>query len=316
MSDASDKPTLSIGAVSQATGIPRETLRTWERRYGYPDPERNEAGHRVYRLATVARLRTIKEALDVGHRPGEVIGLSRDELRDLLGSTRRSSPLPTRPRPEEDDAGPAEAAAWRERWIAAAADFDGDALESFYWQEWNRLGGLGFVRDRVGPFLQDLGEAWADGRLNVSHEHFTSETLRDFMTRQWRPLNDRAAGPRFVLASLPGELHCLALHMAATAIVISGCRVAFLGADTPLDDIIATADHQDSRAVIISISRAYDSSTAREMLDALRQAMDRDVLLVVGGGGRPMIGENELQLDDWDQLYDWSRQLAKLEASS
>jgi len=31
---------LTIGALSRATGIPVETLRTWESRYGFPEPER------------------------------------------------------------------------------------------------------------------------------------------------------------------------------------------------------------------------------------------------------------------------------------
>ena len=39
--DTEDKRAmLSIGAVAKATGIRVETLRTWERRYGFPRPER------------------------------------------------------------------------------------------------------------------------------------------------------------------------------------------------------------------------------------------------------------------------------------
>ena len=53
---------LSIGALSRATGIPVETLRTWESRYGYPVPERRPSGHRVYPLESVPRLRRIAEA--------------------------------------------------------------------------------------------------------------------------------------------------------------------------------------------------------------------------------------------------------------
>src|SRR5678815_1286064 len=48
---------LSIGALSAATGIPAETIRSWERRYGFPAAGRKPSGHRVYDLATVLRLR-------------------------------------------------------------------------------------------------------------------------------------------------------------------------------------------------------------------------------------------------------------------
>ena len=54
---------LSIGALSRATGIPVETLRTWELRYGYPVPERKPSGQRVYLLSCIPRLRRIAEAL-------------------------------------------------------------------------------------------------------------------------------------------------------------------------------------------------------------------------------------------------------------
>ena len=42
---------LSIGAVSKATGVPVETLRTWERRYGVPSPGRSAMGELDSRLS-------------------------------------------------------------------------------------------------------------------------------------------------------------------------------------------------------------------------------------------------------------------------
>src|SRR5687768_4224959 len=54
---------LSIGALSRATGVPADTLRTWERRYGFPAAERTESGHRRYSLLTLERLRLMVRAL-------------------------------------------------------------------------------------------------------------------------------------------------------------------------------------------------------------------------------------------------------------
>ena len=83
---------LSIGALSRATGIPVETLRTWEGRYGFPVPERRPSGHRVYPLSTIPRLRRISEALARGHRAGQVVPASDADLRQLLASAPRSRP--------------------------------------------------------------------------------------------------------------------------------------------------------------------------------------------------------------------------------
>ena len=77
---------LTIGALSTATGIPVDTIRTWERRYGYPLPERKPSGHRVYSLSTVPRLRRVAQAIARGHRAAEVLPATENALEVLLAS--------------------------------------------------------------------------------------------------------------------------------------------------------------------------------------------------------------------------------------
>ena len=85
---------LSIGALSRATGIPVETLRTWESRYGFPVPERKPSGHRVYPISSVPRLRRIAAALSSGHRAGQVVAASDSDLDALLASGSAAAPEP------------------------------------------------------------------------------------------------------------------------------------------------------------------------------------------------------------------------------
>jgi len=59
---------LSIAAVERDTGLSKDTLRVWEKRYGFPCPERDRQGERSYPIDQVERLRLIKRLLDVGHR--------------------------------------------------------------------------------------------------------------------------------------------------------------------------------------------------------------------------------------------------------
>src|SRR5262249_58142579 len=86
MDESSTGGMLSIGALARATSIRVETLRTWERRYGYPVPERKPSGHRLYPVASVSRLRRIAQALASGHRPSEVVSASESALPALLGA--------------------------------------------------------------------------------------------------------------------------------------------------------------------------------------------------------------------------------------
>ncbi len=40
---------LSIGEVAAIMGVSAITIRSWERRYGWPEPERSSGAHRRYR---------------------------------------------------------------------------------------------------------------------------------------------------------------------------------------------------------------------------------------------------------------------------
>ncbi|HTJ96057.1 MAG TPA: MerR family transcriptional regulator, partial [Rhodocyclaceae bacterium] len=49
----------NITAAERDTGLSKDLLRMWERRYGFPQPERDQHGERVYSLVQIERLRTI-----------------------------------------------------------------------------------------------------------------------------------------------------------------------------------------------------------------------------------------------------------------
>ena len=58
-----------ISAVERETGLSKDTLRMWERRYGFPAPGRDAQGERVYPAEQVARLRQLRRLIHAGHRP-------------------------------------------------------------------------------------------------------------------------------------------------------------------------------------------------------------------------------------------------------
>jgi hypothetical protein len=73
--------TMSISAVERDTGLSKDTLRIWERRYGFPMPDRDNLGERSYPFEQVERLRTIKRLLDAGHRPDKCGRVASDKGR-------------------------------------------------------------------------------------------------------------------------------------------------------------------------------------------------------------------------------------------
>ncbi|MCS6801980.1 MAG: MerR family transcriptional regulator [Chloroflexota bacterium] len=57
----SSTPLLTIGAVVKRTGVPADTIRAWERRYGVPRPQRTASGRRLYSEADLAIIRQLRE---------------------------------------------------------------------------------------------------------------------------------------------------------------------------------------------------------------------------------------------------------------
>ena len=276
---------LSIGALSAATGIPVDTIRTWERRYGFPVAERKPSGHRVYALSTIPRLRRIAQAIERGHRAAEVLPASERALEALLATlpeTPAESALPSR---STLPASP-ESLVDSDDLLTAVGAFDAERLKRAFQTDWARLGPLEFLEQRAAPFLRAVGEAWADGSLDVRHEHFASSVLGDFLRAVRLPLDDRAAGPLVALATLPGELHGLGLQMSALVFALAGWRTVVLGVDTPVEQIAALAREAPIAAVALSCVQPRGRSAAAAVR-ALRQRLPRRVPLILGGAGAP-----------------------------
>ena len=68
------------GIAARLAGIPVETLRVWERRYGVVSPRLSPRGQRLYSAEEVRRLALIKQLLDMGHPIGSVATLPTDAL--------------------------------------------------------------------------------------------------------------------------------------------------------------------------------------------------------------------------------------------
>ncbi|MES2758484.1 MAG: MerR family transcriptional regulator [Pseudomonadota bacterium] len=68
------------GVAARLAGLPVETLRVWERRYGISDTGRSAHGQRLYSDAQVRRLRLLKQLVDQGHPIGALAKLPFEQL--------------------------------------------------------------------------------------------------------------------------------------------------------------------------------------------------------------------------------------------
>lgn len=263
----------TIGTVERDTGIGRDTLRIWERRYGFPTPMRNDKGERVYSAEQIHRLQRIRRVLDQGLRPGKVVPLG-DEALDQLANTLPEASLNPR------DIDPAHA-----KLIALASSGDIPALDAALEQALARDGLRSFVLNTFAPLTKAVGELWAGGRLQIFEEHILTRHLVRFldvaMSRGGRPPGD----PEVLLATLPGEQHALGLLMAEALLIHAGRATLNLGTDVPLDQLIAAVERSGVSAVALSFSACYARNSIRDDLEELADRLPRGVSLWIGGAG-------------------------------
>lgn len=296
---------LSIGALSRATGISIHSLRMWERRYGAPTSLRRNSGHRRYAFAEVARLRAVARALAAGLRASQVVTASIEEIDTLVdqrlsaGRGKRRSTVVMESNQAINDK--------INGWVEACNEFDEPGLAEEFRRDWEEIGHLRFLSDRVIPFIKRLGELWQCGEMGIAQEHFATERLCDFMASQWRHRNTRLTGRPYVLATLPKDVHRIGLHMAAVVTVISGQRVVFLGTEVPVEEIARGATMSRASAVCLSISVSTASRFSNRALNSLSELLPDGVELVCGGSGAPSrhehatIFKNLVDYDRWLQ---------------
>ena len=262
---------LSVGRLAEATGISADTLRIWERRYGKPKPLRLPSGHRRYPVTMVPWLRKVAEGLARGSRPSQLLELSEVELDEHLAQNTQDQ-LPAEVR----------------EWIRLVQDSNTRALEEAIEALAERKTLIEFLDGYLAPFLREVGSMWAGGKLEVRHEHLSSEVVKAALRRAHARLTSRQPGsPRatLLLANLPGEHHAIGLQMVAAVCLEFGVHPRIMGANTPLAEIALCAEETRPDAVAIGVSLACAGVSADRMLAELRGMLPNELPLVVGGEG-------------------------------
>ena len=82
-----DETLLTIGELAEHTGLSTQLLRTWENRFGFPEPVRLSSGHRRYTGADVRLVRRVLEERDRGMKLEQaIVAAQRAEQTSETGS--------------------------------------------------------------------------------------------------------------------------------------------------------------------------------------------------------------------------------------
>ncbi len=261
----------SIRVASRLSGVSSDTLRMWERRYGFPKPVRNESQVRVYTDADIERLVLIARALKAGFRSGEVIHRGSEELQTLLKSSAKAELGSDRSTPTLDSL------------LVSLLRDDAEGLRDELRRSAVLLGPKQFLIDVAAPLIEQIGVAWAAGRLAVRHEHLATEVLSSKLRSLLSAYDDCASGPVVLLATLPGEQHGLGLEMVALSLALSGVTPRLLGVNTPPEQLAEAAQAFAADVVGVSVSEAADLGLTEAHLRRVLSSLPHRIQVWVGG---------------------------------
>jgi DNA-binding transcriptional MerR regulator/methylmalonyl-CoA mutase cobalamin-binding subunit len=292
--------TLNISSVERDTGLSKDTLRMWERRYGFPEPLRDAHGERVYPLEQVEKLRLIKRLMDRGHRPGRIMQHSLDHLA-TLGSLR--------------DAGPGTSVEL-EVFLRLIKAHQLPELRRHLSQTLMKQGLQQFVLSTVAPLNLAVGEAWMRGEIAVFEEHLYTEQIQSLLRNAVSSIQPQGRAPRVLLTSLPHEPHSLGLLMVESLLAMEGAACVPLGTETPCSDIVRAAVAHRVDIVALSFSSVFGEKAAVAGLTELRTLLPAPVAIWAGGAcierlrrpvaGVDLVGSLEGLIDrvkDWRALH-------------
>jgi MerR family transcriptional regulator, light-induced transcriptional regulator len=233
---------LRIGELSRRVGVSEHVLRAWESRYGLLKPARSAGGYRLYSEDDQSRIRRMQAHLADGLAAAQAARAAiADEPTGRIARAGAEAPS----RADLVDSADALRQALDEMDEPGAQAVLDRLLTDFTLES--------VLRDVLLPYLHDLGERWEHGEVSVGLEHFASHVVRGRMAglaRGW----GNGRGPRALLACPPGELHEMALLAFGIVLNRNGWRVGYLGANTPMPDLIQVASETRPSLVVLAAS--------------------------------------------------------------
>ena len=261
---------IPVGTVCAMFGLNPNTVRTWERRYEFPSPQRSAGGHRTYSDADIELIERIVNLMDSGLSPHKAIEQARKEASNLKPDASLNKSLITRAISD----------------IYLLIQKHDQVIARFLANKaFNELGYRVFVEQVAFPLLNQLGHSWETKGDGVAQEHGVTMIVEGLVLEHAKSLQPGKSCPVVTFACVPGEMHQLpVLHIANLAAENNIARPLVLTAGLPIGEIISASQQSESEAIFLSSTITPGSKDTREWMSEIDQAGWIDKTILAGPG--------------------------------
>jgi MerR family transcriptional regulator, light-induced transcriptional regulator len=268
-----------IHRVAKLTGLSKDVIRVWERRYGLVKPSRSSNRYREYSDEEVALLRFVKAQMEQGATIGSLAAEGHDPL---VARMRIATPVSAEDqKPHErllDDLvgslDPLDKAGFERRLNGAVAVIPFEEA----------------VQRILLPLQRRVGELWHQGRLNIAVEHYVTKIIQQKLFSVMNQLSVNEFGPRILIACPEGETHEIGAQAVAYIAATRGCHVYYLGPNLPSSDLVIFGETITPDLILLSLTEVKSETSALQQLKELELLATRWPV-AVGGQGARAIGD-------------------------
>jgi methanogenic corrinoid protein MtbC1 len=271
----SDVPLYNIQAVAAATGVPSITLRSWERRYGVPEPKRDPKGYRLYSERDIAVTRWLKERVQQG------VGISRAV--NMLHVLERGEMALEQPRGFDFEG-------LQERLLEAISRLDEPAVSRVIAEALMVASVEDVSLHLLQSTLYSVGELWASGQLSVTTEHVASNLIRSHLAQLVRISPPPLRSEKLLVGCAPGEFHDIGALMLTLFLRRRGFEVVYAGASVEPQSFKEDTERLHPDAVCLSASTPQTAVALGMLAHQLREQFNG----VIAFGGLAFNGQEGL----------------------
>ncbi|MEE4314880.1 MAG: cobalamin-dependent protein [Desulfofustis sp.] len=138
--------------------------------------------------------------------------------------------------------------------------------------------------DLLQRSLYRIGELWEHNRISVATEHLATAITERILAAIYPSLlgDTSPHGRTAILCCSVNEYHQIGARMVADLMESTGWNVSFLGANTPIDDLLSLIDERAPEFVGLSVSLYFNMAGLHRLIDRIH-ANFRNLDIIVGG---------------------------------
>jgi MerR family transcriptional regulator, light-induced transcriptional regulator len=276
-------------AVVQRTGVPADTFRAWERRYGVPSPKRTAGNQRLYSERDIAIIAWLRDQTQVGLTISQAIALLLTDNNPIGSGTEDGSSIAwLRVASDSTDnaygASQDRFADYRNAIVDALISFDGARADRVVEEAIAFLSLEDVCLFVLQPALIEIGRRWEIGEASVSSEHYASHFVMRKLSALFNLSQPQQGRGPILAACVEGELHEIGLLFTSLFLSRRGYKLIYLGANLPLSDLLHTVRELTPPLVLLAASTEPAAERLADASAALRSSG------LVRGGNPPEIG--------------------------